>query len=168
MLHEYTAEYMMQMPTRMKRSTKVITKSIRVRETILSQLDLSDNIPDIANADFERLLLELSSGPAEEIIEEIEYEYDEWPLHFEMLDDMEDHILGSINDEKYLIEFKTSEAVGAFDTTHTKNHDIYRRDKATDFDETDYDDDLLDDSDLYILEEAEPSDFGWISEDESE
>lgn len=166
MLQEYTAEYMMQMPTRMKRTTRVISKSIRVRETVLSQLDVSDTNLDITNTDFERLLFELSSGPAEEIIEEIEYEYDEWPLHFDMLDDMEEHILEIIEDEKHLIELKTDDNFGTSGTPYTEDFDVHNI--GNDFDGADYDDDLLDDSDLCILEEAEPSDFGWISEDESD
>jgi len=171
-----------------KREMKIITKSTRPRETILSHTDTD---VDLNTSDFERLLVELGQGPMEEVIEEVEYEYDEepiFPMGVDMDMDMDmDMELGeeeifyevdhqSDSEDAFLLEalqFGQDEDKGA-DTPNGKGTNksdkiassgIRDGDDDESDDESD-DDDLLGDSDLDILDEASIDAPGWLEGDD--
>ena len=145
-------------PIRTKREKTVITKTTRARPTILSKIDTDGDMDDI---DFARLLMELEGGPNEQIVEEIEYEYDEEPLFIDAddlyeVEDQDPDIavipdveIDYLNDEQVLeIESELDDVV---------NSEI---DNGTD------DDDLLDDDELEVLEDARIDSSDWFSGDD--
>eukprot|EP01083_Nonionella_stella_P160583 525141_1 len=148
-----------------KRETRVISKTTRPRQTLLSVIDTEN---DLKPFQFERLLIELSQNLNEEIIEEIEYEYDEEPI-FDEIQKFDDEIYEVEHqlepEDLYLIEAGISDSVD----------DILRECDEGDFsfsdndscanDETD-EGELLDDSDLDILEEASIDGSRWYLVDE--
>ena len=147
-------------PIRTKREKTVITKTTRARPTILSKIDTDGDMDDI---DFARLLMELEGGPNEQIVEEIEYEYDEEPLFIDAddlyeVEDQDPDIavipdveIDDLNDEQVLeIESELDDGV---------NSEI---DNDTD------DDDLLDDDELEVLEDARIDSSDWFSGDDDQ
>lgn len=124
-----------------RREKKVVTKTTRTRPTILSRINTDKDLDDI---DFARLLVELESCNDEEVIEEYEYEYDAEPMIEEyQCDEIADNDVANENND-----YPEVEALS----------------------ESDFEDDLLDDNDLEILEAAMLDSSSWFSEflDESD
>ena len=124
-----------------RREKKVVTKTTRTRPTILSRINTDKDLDDI---DFARLLVELESCNDEEVIEEHDFEYDAEPI-------VEEYQYDEITDNEV-----------------TNEDDDYPEVEA--LSESDFEDDLLDDNDLEILEAAMLDSSSWFSEffDESD
>ena len=151
-------------PVKLKREKTVITKTKKVHQTILSQIDTEEDLDDI---DFARLLVELQGGPLEEIIEEVEYEYDLEPI-------FEDECIV----EEIEIEHEYSYKEGKHNNANDKECsddavEITDAEESTTitFDtdsEDDDEEDLLEDDDLEVLESARFYESDWFGSDEDE
>jgi hypothetical protein len=143
-------------PVRTKREKTIITKTTMTKPTILSKIDIDEDLDDI---DFARLLMELECGPNEQIIEEIEYEYDEEPIFIDTDDiyEVEDHDAdGTLQlDFDALIDEQVYEG----------EHELSGEKEGED--DTDYDD-LLDDDELEVLEDARLDSSDWFSGDDDQ
>jgi hypothetical protein len=114
---------------------------------------------DLDVINFARLLMELECGPNEQIIEEIEYEYDEEPIFIDTDDvyEVEDHDADGILhlDFDALIDEQVYEG----------EHELSGEKEGED--DTDYDD-LLDDDELEVLEDARLDSSDWFSGDDDQ
>jgi len=145
-------------PIRTKREKTVITKTTRARPTILSKIDTDEDLDDL---DFVRLLMELEGGPNEQIVEEIEYEYDEEPLFIDA-------------DDVYEVEDQDPDIavipdVEIDDLNDEQVHEIERElddGEDSEIDNDTDDDDLLDDNELEVLEDARIDSSDWFSGDD--
>jgi len=142
-------------PIRTKREKTVITKTTRVKPTILSKIDTDENLDDI---DFARLLMELEGGPNEQIIEEIEYEYDEEPVFIDA-------------DDVYEVEDYDVDVIPEVKIDDLNDEELYEDENELSGSEvendTDYDD-LLDDDELEVLEDARIDSSDWFSGDDDQ
>mmetsp|Transcript_15626 Transcript_15626/g.23414 ORF Transcript_15626/g.23414 Transcript_15626/m.23414 type:complete len:752 (-) Transcript_15626:107-2362(-) len=148
-----------------KRETRVISKTTRPRQTLLSVIDTE---VDLKPFEFERLILELSQNLNEEIIEEIEYEYDEEPI-FDEIQKCDNEIYEVEHqlepEDLYLIEAGISNSVDDILCEGDEGDFSFSDNDSCANDETD-EGELLDDSDLDILEEASIDGSRWYSVDE--
>ena len=144
-----------------KREKKVITKTTKVKETILSRIDPDEDLDDI---DFARLLVELDGGPVEEIIEQIEYEYDEEPL-FLADEDIETEEIYEVDGPEPDDHIEIPE----IDTQLIDDIDIDDESVIDEGSEEDTDyDDLLEDEELELLEAARIDESEWFSGDDEQ
>ena len=143
-------------PTILKREKTIITKTTKVKETILSRIDPDEDLDDL---DFARLLVELEEGPIEEIIEEVGYEYDVEPLDELVVEEVESEEVHEVEDQDPGDDDSSNHTIH-----HVEITDIDEGASANNYDITDDEEDLLEDDELEILESARFDESDWIDQ----
>jgi hypothetical protein len=143
-------------PTILKREKTIITKTTKVKETILSRIDPDEDLDDL---DFARLLVELEEGPIEEIIEEVGYEYDVEPLDELVVEEVESEEVHEVEDQDPGDDDSSNHTIH-----HVEITDIDEGASANKYDITDDEEDLLEDDELEILESARFDESDWIDQ----
>ena len=151
-------------PVKLKREKTVITKTKKVHQTILSQIDTEEDLDDI---DFARLLVELQGGPLEEIIEEVEYEYDVEPIFEDecIVEEIEIEHEYSSKEGKHNNANDEECSEDAVEITDAEESNTITFDTDS---EDDDEEDLLEDDDLEVLESARFYESDWFGSDEDE